>query len=207
MSQKQTSRPDKEIYIAHHQEQLTRWGDSVRAVGYGSIESQQVRYSVLSEIGSFEGRDVLDVGCGFGDFFCFINRKGGHLKSYVGVDVNPNMIAIAKKRCPNAVFEVKDILEAPVVNKFDFVIASGIFGLETPNWEEIFKKMTTRMYELSKIGVSVNFLSAFTPGKKPADSHFADPIEITDFVLRNLSTKVVLRHDYKPNDFTLYIYV
>jgi ubiquinone/menaquinone biosynthesis C-methylase UbiE len=206
MVQKQTSRPDKEIHLAHHQEQLTRWGENVRALGYGNTESQQTRFQVLSEIGSFEGRSVLDVGCGFGDFFGFINKKCKHLRSYVGVDVNPNMIAIAKKRYPNAVFEVRDILEAPIINKFDFVVASGIFNLETCNWEEIVKRMLSEMYELSQIGVGVNFLSTFTKGRKPADSHFADPAEILDFVLRTLSTRVVLRHDYRFNDFTLYIY-
>jgi SAM-dependent methyltransferase len=197
---------DKEIYLIHHQGLLAKWGEDIRTLGWGSPESQKVRFTVLSEIGDFEGKSILDVGCGFGDFFHFISQRGKHLKNYLGVDINQDMVAIAKRRFPNAAFEVRDILEDSVEGSFDFVVASGIFGLETPNWEETVEKLLSRMYELSEIGVGVNFLSAFTTGKKPSDSHFADPTRILDFVLRALSNKVVLRHDYRPNDFTLYIY-
>jgi SAM-dependent methyltransferase len=206
MDQKKIARPDKDIHIAHHQGLLVQLGEDVRALGYSSTESQQARYSAVSGIGSFDGKSVLDVGCGFGDFYGFLTQKGAQLKNYLGVDINPDMVAIANRRFPNASFEVKDILEDPIEARFDFVVAPGTFGLEIPDWENTVRKMITRMYELSQIGTAVTFLTMFTPGEKYADSHYADPVSMLDFVLRSLSARVILRHDYRPNDFAVYIY-
>jgi len=50
----------------------------------------------------------------------------------------------------------------------------------------------------------VNFLS--THSKTRTGSHYVDPVEMLDWVCRNLSKKVVLRQDYKENDFSIIIY-
>jgi SAM-dependent methyltransferase len=198
-------RPDHGIYLKHHNDMLTRYGEDVKALSYGSPESQRIKFQVLFELGDFEGKSVLDVGCGFGDFYGFV-RQRAHLKHYLGVDINPSLIDIAKRRFPGASFEVKDIIEDSIDQTFDYVVSSGIFFLKTPNWREIMEGMVSRMYELSEIAVGVNLLSSYTTGQKDSLSYYAAPTEILDFVCCHLSTRVILRHDYRPNDFTLYIY-
>jgi SAM-dependent methyltransferase len=184
---------------------LAQYGENVKAVGWGSLESQRVRFQALSEIGELAGRSVLDVGCGLGDFYGFLREKT-HLKDYLGMDINDNMIALARRKYPEAKFEVKDIVEDSPDGAFDYVLASGIFGLKVPRWRGIMERIVSRMYELSRIGTGVNFLSKYTTGENDPSSYYADPAEILDFICRHLSPRVVLRHDYKPNDFTLYIY-
>jgi len=198
-------RQDKEISLRHYNMRLARYGEDVRALSWGSLESQQVRFQVLSELVELEESTILDVGCGFGDFYGVLKQRV-HLKSYLGIDINPGMIAVAKQRFPEANFRVKDIVEDSIYEVFDYVVASGILSLRAPNWKGIMEKVIYQMYELSRVGVGINFLSRYTTGKKTSDSYYADPARILDFVCRNLSSRVILRHDYRPNDFTLYIY-
>lgn len=197
---------DRKIYLDHHNARIAEYGQNVRAVSWGSTESQQARFRIISEIGELNNRSILDVGCGFGDLYAFLRQQDICPKLYVGIDINQKMIATARSRFPKATFQVGDILDSKLTEKFNYVVSSGIFGLETPNWQAVTEKILSRMYELCEIGVAVNFLSSFTLGKKVADSHYANPADILDFVCKNLSTRIILRHDYRPNDFTLYIY-
>ncbi len=197
---------DRKMCLDYYEQELAWWGENVHAL-WGSVESQRDRFLVLSELGNFEGKSILDVGCGFGDFYGFLREKKILFKSYLGVDISDKMITIAMRKFPDACFDVEDLLIEPSAGaSFDFVVASGIFPLETPYWKEITESTLHRMYDLCRIGVGVNFLSSFTTGKKFARSHYTNPGDMVDFVCQNLSPRIILRHDYRPNDFTLYIY-
>ena len=197
---------DRKIQLNHQNEKFAAYGEDVRAVGWSSVESQESRAKVLSEIGNLNSRSILDVGCGFGDLYTHLEKQGVHPSKYVGIDINPKIISIARKRLPKLKFEVRDSMDSELKDKFDFVVAAGIFGLETPNWQDVVEKQLSKMYDLCEIGVAVNFLSHYTAGEKLPNSHYADPADILEFVLKNLSNRVVLRHDYRPNDFIVYVY-
>jgi len=195
----------KEVNARYYEQELARWGNDVHAL-WGNTESQQERFQVLSELGDFSGKSVLDVGCGFGDFYDFLRGKGIHFH-YLGIDLSEKMIVIAKQKFPEASFEVRDILSKPLPDaSFDFVVASGIFPLKIPRWMETTGHILSAMYKTCRIGTGVNFLSTFTIGKKFPGRYYANPAIVVDFACKNLSPRIVLRHDYRPNDFTLHIY-
>ena len=196
---------DKAITLHHYSDKLAKYGQDIRSL-WGGTQSQQIRFKILSEMGDFEDKSILDVGCGFGDFYTFLKEQNVRLKKYTGIDITPEMVATARLRLPEVTFQVRDILDNELNEKFDYVVASGIFGIETPNWKAITEEKIRKMYQLCEIGVGVNLLSFFTLGEKTADSHYANPLDILDFIFRNLTTRLVLRHDYRPNDFTVYIY-
>lgn len=198
--------PDKRINLSYFSNKFNEYGQNVQALGWNSHASQQERFKVLCEIGNLNGKSILDIGCGFGDLYLFLKEQGIHPKRYIGIDMNPQMIATAKSRIPEAIFKIGDLPDSNLEERYDYVVASGIFSLETPNWEVIVAKIISKMYRLSRIGVGVNFLSSFTTGKKFADKHYAHPADMLNLIFPNLSTRVVLRHDYRPNDFTVYIY-
>ncbi len=197
---------DHRINLDYYNAKITEYGQDIRALSWGSIDSQQERFRILYEIGELNNRSILDVGCGFGDLYLFLKERGGNLKQYVGIDVNAQMIALAKVKSPEVTFEVKDILDDKLKGEYDYVVASGIFSLETPDWQAVTEKILRKMYQLSRIGIGVNFLSSLTTGEKYTNMHYAHPEDITNFVHKKMSTRIVLRHDYRPNDFTLYIY-
>jgi len=178
------------------QNSLKQYKDEAKAVGWGSKESQEVRFDVLIDIGTINKETILDVGCGLGDFYGYLEDN---TVKYTGYDILEEMISAAKKKYPKVEFTT----EFPD-KKFDYVFASGVFNIDTPKLEKIRRKMIYKMWEHCNVGMAVNFLSVYAKNKNNI-SYYTDPIEIIKYISL-LTNKWVVRHDYKENDFTIYAY-
>lgn len=193
---------DKAKILALYTKSINEYGYTPRGITWGSSESQLVRFITICKIGIVPGDSVLDVGCGLGDFFLLLSERF-LVANYLGVDINPELVQEATTRYPEGKFRCLDIL-TDAVPSADWVVESGALGIDTPHWWDHTQAMLRRMFELAKKGIACNFLSSYSPTK--TGSHYADPKELFDFACRELSTKVVIRQDYKPNDFTMYVY-
>jgi SAM-dependent methyltransferase len=75
-----------------------------------------------------KGARVLDLGCGNGDLLAALEPSFG-----IGVDLSPNMVALARTRHPHLSFEIGDIEDpdviAHLVGPFDYVILSDTVGM------------------------------------------------------------------------------
>jgi len=69
----------------------TNW----RASSIGAITEQLQRRLILALLGEIRGRNVLDVGCGDGDFAVELWRRGA---SVAGIDASPEMVEAARAR-------------------------------------------------------------------------------------------------------------
>lgn len=167
--------------------------DGHLAVGWGSKESQEIRFRIFSSLME-RGKSVLDVGCGLGDFSKFVKKS-----DYVGYDILPAMVKAAKKKYPNLKFTNKF-----PKRKFDYTIASGIFNLNTDDWYENTTETLARMWSITEIGMGVNFLSSLVDKRNPI-SNYTDPFFMMG-VLSVFSDKFILLHGYKKNDFTIFLY-
>ncbi len=180
-----------------------------KALGWGSETSQKIRFRILCEIGNLNGKNILDFGCGFGDLYGFFTENGKkNLGRYVGVDMNPFAIEKARQKYQGVEFRVGDYLalkEFPE-GSFDYVVASGVFNIEIPHWQQYTYASLLEMYRVCKNAVGINFLNAQTILPKSEGSHYTDPCELLKFANSNLNFRSVLRQDYWPNDFTMYIY-
>lgn len=183
-------------------QRLDVYGPTVRAVDWGSAESQRLRFRVLTEVGDLARKSVLDVGAGLGDLCGFLADAVPGVR-YEGCDVNPRMVAAAVARYPGGRFRVADLLDetSPVSGPYDYVLASGLFYLRD---EEFLRATVARMFRLCTRGISFNSLSAWAERREPGEYH-ADPLGVLAFC-RTLSSRVTLRHDYLPHDFTVYVY-
>ncbi len=188
-----------EIYT----ELVHKYGDDVRALNWGSKGSQELRFRVLAEVGDLAGASVLDVGCGTGDFYGWLQNAGWH-GHYVGIDITPGMIDVARRRFPDAEFSVGDLLKQEISTEYDFVFASGIFGYRKTDTAAYIREMVRAMIARCRRAVAFNSLSNWAPAPEP-DEFYADPLE-TVASCRSLSQRLVLRHDYHPNDFTVYVH-
>jgi len=193
---------DKAVIQKVYAESVKQYGYTSRGITWGSTESQEVRFRVLLEVGAKYGDSILDVGCGLGDLYPFIKQRVGWV-NYQGVDINPELIREAGSIHGSWLFRCSDIL-TDVVPQTDWAVESGALGIDTPHWWDHTRAMLHKMFELANKGIACNFLSTYSPTK--TGSHYADPKELFDFACRELSTKVVIRQDYKPNDFTLYVH-
>jgi len=196
--------PDDEKTIALYQSLLAEHGETYRALDWGSRESQQKRFEVLAGIGIAAGDRVLDVGCGLADLNAWlIDHRPG--VEYSGIDITPGMVKRAQARFPHVKISNKTIFELDLsIETFDYIVASGIFVFRQESPEDYLFSTIKTMYEFCIKGISFNSLSAWAGGKSP-NEFYADPANVINFC-KQLTSKVALRHDYHPADFTIYMY-
>lgn len=211
---------DKFSQIAYFENLLDKHGPNHLALDWNSTDNQRLRFKVLKEILIYgkksAGISLLDEGCGLGDLYGLLKADGSLNKSrisYTGYDISPKMIAAARKKYPEGKFEVKDILEDRYTPKYDYIFCCGVFNIRTTDKDDhldYVKEMLHRMYDLSSCGVAVNFLSE--GGLPISDSedlssgrYFYFNPEMMVSYCRYICSRYILRHDYHPGDFTVYL--
>lgn len=200
------NKKEKIINLKFYKKLFDKYGDDVKSLEWGSKVSQEKRFKILCEIGNLDNTSILDVGCGMGDLYYFLKQKRIRFR-YTGYDIFPDFIKIAKKKYPMANFKIKDILTQKENKKFDYVFSSGLFNVKVGNNEDFVKKMLKKMFEICKKGVGVNFQSIYCDKEylNDEDTYFFSPEKVL-FTAFQLNRKIILRHDYMPHDFTIYIY-
>ena len=192
----------KKFYDDSYQE----YGNSVKSLGWGSADSQLKRFEVIIEAGIQKQDSVLDVGCGFADFYFFSHGKIG---PYYGIEKNKAFFEKCNFRLSNEkakVFNI-DFIDGDL-SRFscDWVIGSGIFCFDESNWYQSVTQKTIKLFNLCDKGLVLNFLSSLTDGKKKEGFMHANPFVLGNFYSEKITKKLALRHDYLKNDFTYYLY-
>lgn len=182
---------------------VTKYGHSSKACDYGQAASQQIKFNVLGGCTDYSRKKVLDIGCGFADYYDFLSNKYEDV-DYSGVDISEAMIKIAKKLHPDLNLEVRNVFEVPFERKFDVVSANGIFYLLGKEAWPIMCDFIKKMYDMSEQVVVFNTLSTWADDKVDGE-FYADP-ELTIKFCKSISPWVTLRHDYHSRDFSVFIY-
>lgn len=192
------------VLTEHFGPLLSKHGNSFQSVNWGSQAAQKLRFKILLEpfAQEPEGTTLLDVGCGLGHLYSFLQEQNLKFR-YYGIDAIEAMIQQAKEYH----LEIASSFEAAELaqkenDKYDIVIASGIFFLacdETRMQNEI-----TRLFSMCKRGVAFNSLSSWA-GEKEPNEFYADPAKVLDFC-RSLTPRCILRHDYMNHDFTVQLF-
>ncbi len=188
-----------------YEDKVRRFGFDHRGLGFRNRSSQEKRFEALLALGDFAGRRVLDVGCGFGDFLAFLVERDIH-PLYTGLDVCEPMIERCQERFPAGAggFVAGDVLDHEPDESYDYVVASGLFGLDSPGARERMVPTLERMFAWCRIGVAVNFLSA-RYGRQVEGRVYVEPGKALEAGLA-LTPAARLDHNYLPNDFTLHLY-
>ena len=175
-------------------------------VGWGSLESQEKRFHILTKIGDLNNCSILDVGCGLGSYFEYVNAIFEKVL-YTGTDINSKMISEAQLRYTETEFVHTDITSSSHSlsgRKFDYIFLSGALNLSEDGHNKIIKSVMNTMFEMANKGIAINFLSIFSDYISPGE-FYCNPIDMIE-VAFSLSRKVTLRRDYMPHDFTIYMY-
>jgi SAM-dependent methyltransferase len=179
-------------------------GQSHKSLNWGSQEGQYLRFRILAEIGVLEGKRILDVGCGLGDFAGWLSQNNIRA-DYTGLDLTPELVEQAHKSYPKLNFIQGSILDESLLagQQFDFVFTSGIFYTYSIAGDAWLRSAVSRMWGLCKEGVAFNSLSAWAQ-LHDANEYYADPSATLEYC-RTLTSWVAMRHDYHPRDFTIYL--
>jgi SAM-dependent methyltransferase len=188
-----------------YEEHVRRFGYDFRALGFGRRASQEKRFAAALGLGSFHGKRLLDVGCGFGDLLAWLNSRGIEPR-YTGVDICRPMIDRCRKRFEGtgARFLIGDALGLAADEPYDYVVASGIFGYAAKDTRARVRPTLERLFGMTRIGLAVNFLSRRAVTRSPGRLYL-HPSDVLQFALK-LTPAVRLDHTYMPNDFTLHLY-
>ncbi|MCW5300589.1 GNAT family N-acetyltransferase [Herbaspirillum lusitanum] len=201
---RQAWRQDDQLNIDYYAAQAKLYGVDSRSLNWGSRQSQQLRFRVLTEVAPLVGRRILDVGCGLGDLYDWLLTQDVAVE-YAGVDIVPKFISMAQERFGAQYFSVRNLLdEANDIAPADIVVASGIFAKRQGNPMGFLQTMVTAMFARAGVAVAFNSLSSAAKNKE-AGEFYADPVETFRFC-RTLTPWVSLRQDYHANDFTIYLY-
>jgi SAM-dependent methyltransferase len=188
-----------------YEEKVRRYGFDHRGLGFRTKSSQDKRFAALLELGELDGARLLDVGCGFGDFLEFLQERGV-TPVYTGIDICKPMIDRCRERFDgdDAMFRVADVMEFNPLDDYDYVVASGLFGLDTEGARDRIRPTLERMFSWASNGMAANFLSTRSP--VPAEGRiYVEPWKALEAGLA-LTPAARLNHSYLPNDFTLYLY-
>jgi len=189
--------------IGYYGDLVDKYGHDPRACDYGRSQSQEVKFQVLSEAIPLDNRTVLDVGCGFADFERYLRSRFADVR-YSGIDICPAMVREALRINPTLDVRVANLLDCSSQEQFDLVAANGILYLLGDNAWPIMQNLITRMFALAREAVAFNSLSARAANQENGE-FYPDPLLVLEFC-HTLTPWVVLRHDYHPRDFTIYMY-
>lgn len=194
--------------IKFWEKRVDKYGLNYKAMAYGSRKTQYGKFKILSEVGNLNNKSILDVGCGFGDLYCYLRLKKLKVK-YTGYDIVPKVIELAKKKQPRLNLKTVDILKTKGKNKFDYVLSTGFNCRKSHSCSNTLleKAMIKRMFELCKIGAAISLQSCYSPVYSPkSPGYFSRPERLFKYCMNKITKRTVLRHDYMPHDFTLYLY-
>jgi SAM-dependent methyltransferase len=196
-----------EITLKHYQKNFKKYGVDPKSLSWGSRGAAHQRFRAMWKEIDFNGKSVLDVGCGFGEMAKFLHKRYEGVK-YTGVDIVPEFVAQAKKDHPYYEFMELDYFSNPLKEKFDVVMASGTLNSQLNKGNMEFRKKAIKvMFEHSKKACIFNMLGGHPQPETPEDSNiwYADSLEILEYCM-SLTRRVVLRAEYHPKDFTIVMY-
>ncbi|MGB0983041.1 MAG: methyltransferase type 11 [Saprospiraceae bacterium] len=192
--------------IERYSNRYKKLGRNIKTLGWGSVEQQLYRFEQTLQTGvDFSDKRILDIGCGFGDYYDYITaQRKIEIQSYQGYDLNDDLINAAQQEYINdskSAFQVSNILEKKVEEPVaDIGVMLGVLNL---NFKEEYdnyaysKKIITNAFSLVKDYLIVDFLSTNLDSSYPKEDFifYHNPAQMLEFAF-SLSENVSLKHDY-----------
>jgi len=206
MSESDSIRSSVATYYAS---KLAAHGPTPQGVDWNGAASHELRHrQFLRLLDGIPDASLLDLGCGFGDFFRFL-RAEGHRGQYIGYDVAPSMIMEALRLHGQGADRQWRVGAEPE-DAADFAIASGILNVKgnTPVevWERYVLETIDILARVGRRGFAFNVLSLSSdPERRATNLYYADASKMLSYCLDRYGRSVALLQDYGLYEFTVIV--
>ena len=196
-----------------YRDKFKKFGVSPEALQWKSKGAAHQRFRQFWAEINFDNKNVLDVGCGFGELGNFLTKRYKNV-AYKGVDIMPEFIENGKKIYPSLNLEMGDYFNHLKGEKYDTIICSGALNSNFGTKEEnrIFRENAIKQMFLHTTNVlAFNMLGGHPAKESPPDGEagsniwYSDSLEILKYCM-TLTRRVILRQNYHPSDFTIFMY-
>lgn len=201
------SEKDSAKVIERYTKRFEEYGYSQKAVGWGEKGRQEIRFEILASQWDFEGKEVLDIGAGFGDLYRYL--KPLRIQSYTGIELVSVLVKKGNelygqnqdfKLIAGNFLEIKDS-----ISNHDIALISGLFNfklVEGNNYDFIGEVLAEAL-KICRVGVAANFVTDRVDYHEELIFN-AKPEKILEMGL-NLTKNVILRNDYFPFEFSIFL--
>lgn len=195
--------------LNYYQDRFAEYGEDEKSLGW-TKSKQSLRFFQLIKNFHLENANLTDIGCGFGDLYGYLSRGGIKLDRYLGVDIVPEFVEIAKRRYPDdwARFLLANYLDLESIGA-DCTVASGVFGYRLFDKDEdqyaYVGKVFRKAFEESSQGIAFDFLSDKTDFYSGKSDFHASPSTVLE-IAYGLSRNVILDNSCMPFEFTLTVF-
>ena len=76
---------------------IEKYGVNAKGVNWVSQETQELRFDIILDMLPKNINTLVDAGCGFGDFYQYLQNKNIQYTKYIGIDSLHKMCTIASK--------------------------------------------------------------------------------------------------------------
>ncbi|HEY7118866.1 MAG TPA: hypothetical protein VH475_19915 [Tepidisphaeraceae bacterium] len=192
---------DRVDYLGPYREAARRHGAGFESLLWASPQTQAARFEAFERLVEFEGRSVLDVGCGRADFLDFLVGREIRVASYVGIEGVAELAAAARaKGHRNAQIIEADFVAEPgrmFVGAQLVAISGALNTLDSAG----FYATLRRAFEAASEALVFNFLSSERlAGTSYLRWHRRE--EVIGFI-GTLSGRFVVVEDYLAGDCTV----
>ncbi len=197
---------EQDAIIERYSRRFEEYGYDPKTLGWDKGK-QQIRFTILTSQYDFRGKKVLDIGCGFGDLNQVLEQRVGWEYEYRGVDLVPVLMEKAKELYPaeNISFSCADILAENFTGDYDYAVASGLFNTKFKDFSnyDFIEAVMHKGLSICRDGLAFDFLSDKV-GYQNSHSFHSSPERILSMAYKH-SRNVVLRNDYMPFEFAVFI--
>jgi SAM-dependent methyltransferase len=199
--------------VDHYERCLAEHGDTHRGVDWPRHEDVDTRYDVM--LGVIRPDDdgpvrLLDVGCGAGHLYDYMQRREIRGIAYEGLDISRRFVELCRSKYPTVPFHCVDVLEpAAEVPACDYAVLNGVFteklSLSFAEMLAYFQAVISAVFARVNKGLAFNVMSKQVDWEREDLFHLSCD-ELARFLCGSLSRHFVFRHDYGLYEYTTYLY-
>ncbi len=198
--------------LERYQTRFYREGETPKTLGWGCREDQLERFRAICENNSLNGKTILDLGCGFADFYGYLLETGVEC-NYIGTDIIPEFIELCREKYKGGTFiHANILLERDKIPETDIVVTTGTLNLKLNLIDNLVytENFMKEAFAKAKEAFVVDFLSSHLTKDYPKEDFvfYHDPKDILDIAFK-LTDDIKLLHNYRAipqKEFMLIMY-